>query len=561
MPEQDIHQPPEAQLIQPPDNFPVIWKDPDDAQLQWEFDSMHITAPSPHMEAEIWETCLDGWNAYNEAVGMPTRMKTAQINSYLYMAAFPVVEPETIPAAMVAAEEKVNEAMYRLSALWNEDWLPEIKSHLAFWDAYDLQGAGLSDLMSHLEETFKRSTRLYDVHFQIVMPVYIAMSKFDDLYRDLFGSEGAFDAYRLLQALPNETVKTDQALWALSRQALGMSAVREAIEEHPVAEIPTALASSPEGQVFWAQFQEFLAARGQRSSGWDICGESWIENPASPLQNLKDYLSQPERDMEAEMVALADERDRAVESAQERLKGYPQQVREEFDRLLEAAQKGTVLTEDHGFWIDFSAMYRVRQVIMELGRRFAQAGVIDVPDDIWHLSREEVHTASRDLVGADVKGLIAARKDEIRHFENITPPPVLGTDHGPPPDNFVMRAMGKFFGAPPEVSEDADILNGHAGSPGKMQGVARLLETSADGHKLNPGDVLVAQTTAPPWTPLFATAGAIVTDTGGVLSHCAVVAREYGIPAVVGTQLATSRIQDGQRVEVDGDKGIVHILS
>ena len=473
------------------------------------------------------------------------------------MTAFPVVEPET----MVAAEEKVNEAIYRLNALWDGDWLPEIKSHLAFWDAYDLPGADLSDLMSHLEETFKRSTRLYDLHMQIGMPAYIAISKFDDLYRDLFGGEGAFDAYRLLQALPNETVKTDQALWTLSRQALDIPPVREAIEQHTAAEIPTALASSPEGQAFWAQFQEFLMARGQRSSEWDICGVSWIENPTSPLQNLKEYLAQPERDMDAEMAALADARDRAIESAQERLKGYPQQVQEEFNRLLEAAQKGTVLTEDHGFWIDYSSMYRVRQVIMELGRRLAEAGVIDMPDDILHLSREEVQTASKDLASADVKGLIGPRKDEIRHFETITPPFILGTDHGPPPDNFLMRAMGKFFGAPPEVSEDVDILQGHAGSPGKMQGVARLLKASTDGHKLNPGDVLVAQTTAPPWTPLFATSGAIVTDTGGVLSHCAVVAREYGIPAVVGTQLATDRIQDGKLLEVDGDTGIVRILS
>ena len=557
MSQQDTHQPSELQPIQPPEDFPVTWKDPDDAQLQWEYDSMHFTKPSPLMEVEVWETFMDRWNVYNEAIGIPSQMKIAYINSYLYMTAFPAVEPD----AMEAAEEKVNEAIYRLNALWNEDWLPEIKSHLAFWEAYDLQGANMGDLMSHLEETFKRSTRLYDLHFQIGIPTYIAMSKFDDLYRDLFDGEGAFGAYRLLQALPNETVKTDQALWALSRQALSMPAVREAIEQHTAAEIGTALASVPEGQAFWAQFQEFLMARGQRASEWDVLGESWIENPTSPLQNLKDYLAQPDRDMDAEMAALADARDRAIESAQERLKGYPQQVQEEFNRLLEAAQKGTVLTEDHGFWIDYSSMYRVRQVIMELGRRFAAAGVIDGPDDILHLNRKEVQTASKDLARADVKGLIATRKDEIRHFGASTPPPVLGTDHGPPPDNFVMRAMGKFFGTPPEVSEDSGILQGHAGSPGKTQGVARLLEASTDGHKLNPGDVLVAQTTAPPWTPLFATAGAIVTDTGGVLSHCAVVAREYGIPAVVGTQLATSRIQDGQLVEVDGDRGIVRILS
>lgn len=84
MSEQDTHQLPEPQPIQPPDDFPVTWKDPDDAQLQWEYDSMHFTVPCPLMEVEVWETFIDGWNAYNEAIGIPSQMRIAHINSYLY---------------------------------------------------------------------------------------------------------------------------------------------------------------------------------------------------------------------------------------------------------------------------------------------------------------------------------------------------------------------------------------------------------------------------------------------------------------------------------------------
>ena len=106
---------------------------------------------------------------------------------------------------------------------------------------------------------------------------------------------------------------------------------------------------------------------------------------------------------------------------------------------------------------------------MELGRRFAQSEVIDKPEDIFHLRQEEIKTASADLSGADFSDLVAERQDEIRRFADITPPPILGMNYGPPPDNFVTRAMGKFFGTPPEVSEDPDILHGSAGSPGKVQ--------------------------------------------------------------------------------------------
>jgi pyruvate,water dikinase len=104
------------------------------------------------------------------------------------------------------------------------------------------------------------------------------------------------------------------------------------------------------------------------------------------------------------------------------------------------------------------------------------------------------------------------------------------------------------------------VLRGTAGSSGTVRGPAKVVRSLAEAGKLQPGDILVAETTAPPWTPLFATAAAVVTDVGGVLSHCAVVAREYRIPTVVGTGRATATIQDGQTIEVDGDAGVVRIV-
>jgi pyruvate,water dikinase len=126
------------------------------------------------------------------------------------------------------------------------------------------------------------------------------------------------------------------------------------------------------------------------------------------------------------------------------------------------------------------------------------------------------------------------------------------------------KAMGKFFGPPPQPpgpeGTPPGLIKGQAGSPGKARGVARLVRSLDDAARLGRGEVLVAETTAPPWTPLFATAAAVVTDTGGILSHCAVVAREYNIPAVVGVGMATALIRDGQTVEVDGDAGLVRIV-
>jgi pyruvate,water dikinase len=119
----------------------------------------------------------------------------------------------------------------------------------------------------------------------------------------------------------------------------------------------------------------------------------------------------------------------------------------------------------------------------------------------------------------------------------------------------------KFLGGPPQPSDEPGVLRGNPGSPGVVRGRARVLRSLPEAAGLRQGEVLVAETTAPPWTPLFATAAAIVTDTGGILSHSAVVAREYRIPAVVGTGAATATIRSGQEVEVDGDRGIVRVLS
>ena len=147
------------------------------------------------------------------------------------------------------------------------------------------------------------------------------------------------------------------------------------------------------------------------------------------------------------------------------------------------------------------------------------------------------------------------------HFRTVQPPPALGTPHpGPPPDDPMGRALGKLFGVPPAESGDPDILLGHASSPGKVSGTAKVVLSLAEAGKLQPGDIMVAPSTMPAWTPLFASIAAVVTDAGGVLSHAAIVAREYNIPAVLGTGNATSAIQDGQTVEVDGDAGAVRIV-
>jgi pyruvate,water dikinase len=267
------------------------------------------------------------------------------------------------------------------------------------------------------------------------------------------------------------------------------------------------------------------------------------------------------------MAALAAERERRVAETRVRLHGHPPAVAEQFERLLHAAQVATVLTEDHDYWIDGRGAYQVRRVLMAFGRRFAAADVLDRPDDVFYLTLQEVGETAAAGMRPDRRRLVGGRRAELEYFRTITPPAALGTPpagpaSGPPPEDPHRPIDHGIKGSlqPPAETIAARIVRGTAASPGVARGPAKVVHALVEAAKVQPGDVLVAETTAPPWTPLFATAAAIVTDTGGILSHGAIVAREYGIPAVVGTVDATTRLRDGQLVEVDGSAGVVRVL-
>jgi pyruvate,water dikinase len=321
------------------------------------------------------------------------------------------------------------------------------------------------------------------------------------------------------------------------------------------------LQQTDEGRDFLAALDGFLQEYGHRSELWSVSYPSWREDPTPVFRTLRDYLAQPDLNLDNDLATAAQRREERIAAVRAQLEGYPQPVLEKFEFLLHAAQVGTVLSEDHGFWIDFYCVDCFRQVLREFGRRLAALGALDAADDVFFLSREEVRATALAQPTPDQRPKVAARKAEMERFANVQPPPVLGTPpDGEPEDSAGERADRKFFGGPAPAGSTPDLIRGNSGSAGKVQGRVKVIHNLSEASKLSPGDILVAVTTAPPWTPLFASVAAVVTDTGGVLSHCAVVAREYGIPAVVGTGVATEYLHDGQWVEVDGDAGTVRVL-
>ncbi len=197
----------------------------------------------------------------------------------------------------------------------------------------------------------------------------------------------------------------------------------------------------------------------------------------------------------------------------------------------------------------------LRRMLRELGARLARAGALDQGDDIFWLTAGQVEGAiaalERGASPVNQAQVIRARQAEWQAQKRLTPPPML------PPAKKYMGINTETFLAADAAGQGGDTLKGVGASAGRVTAPASVLHGPQDFDQMKPGRVLVAAITTPAWTPLFAMASAIVTDVGGPLSHGSIVAREYGIPAVLGTGVATKRIQSGQVITVDGSAGIV----
>jgi phosphohistidine swiveling domain-containing protein len=546
-----------------PSDFAVAWERPEDERLFWFIDRMHVPEAIPVLAAQFLHHCYeDGVDAGAVAYGWRVTSRLRRINTYSYWSVTPKeMSDEELEEQNELSQRLLDNAFSRLGELWHKDLFPEVQRCLSDWEAFDLQAAPMPELLAHLERTLVRSRRMWELHFLVVVPLMAALSAFDELWCDLFGHEDALSKYRLLEGFENKSLETDRALWQLSRRARASADIRAALIEGDATTIARRLEQTVDGRTFLDELHAFLKRYGRRSRSFVLSNPSWIEDPSLLFMNLREYVAQPDRDLAGEQQERARERERLVADVRRRLDDYPAALARQFDFYLKAAQDACVLQEDHNFWIDQQAMYQIRRVLVEFGRRFSEAGVMGNQDDVFHLTLDELRQTASELPALDRHQLVLARQAEIAHFRSMTPPPALGTmPAGPPPDTPLGRAIDKFFGVPVISGPDPHTLRGHPGSAGTASGPARVVRSLSEADRVRAGDILVTVTTMPAWTPLFATVAAVVTDVGGTTSHCAIVAREYGIPAVVGTTVATSVIRDGHFLAVDGQAGTVRIL-
>jgi phosphohistidine swiveling domain-containing protein len=346
---------------------------------------------------------------------------------------------------------------------------------------------------------------------------------------------------KLLTNLPEDkTTETNRMLWQLAQAALASPTVAAIFREAEPEAVFGQLSRSAEGQRFILRTSHFLTAYGHRSVTRDVSSPTWEDNPGLVISLLKGYVTASEGfDLQTMETRQAHEREEATRQVLAMLSGPKRAL---FKILLEYSHRYMTFRENQRFYLDMIFL-RWRRVFLEIGRRFRERELISVAEDVFFLRFDEiVQVIHQGIDKALVTEWIAVRKEEYASYGQGLPP------------TFLRGGMGfEAFDIPPGSTR----LRGLGVSPGYVTAPARVISDLAQSHLLEPGEILVAVNADPGWTPLFVTAGGVVLEAGGMLSHGAIVSREYGIPAVTGVRHATRQLHSGQCITVDGKNGVV----
>jgi len=537
---------------------------------------MHWTNDRLHFAGQY--SPLGGWYLrYFFAAGMAAGKTIAQrqasmhmrrINTFIYVSFDHVndsdspSEERNQPVTPESVEQR-DEKIRQYGKQWDNEWLPEVKGYHAIWNGFDLESATPSNLIDHFDWSMKTVHRMYVIHGQLLGPGTAAAQLLEEMYTDLFEDAGRLDVFQLTQGFENSSTLMGWDLYDLSLKVAASPELSSLIKSVSASEALGRLGQFEEGVRFVGELNDFLDVWGNRAeSTLEIGDPTWSEDPSPVIQNIKTYLSSDSEHPRDRWKKLVENREVQVNRVRNHISTYPEPVKRQFEELLGAAQRSNQIIEDHNWWIDQQTPANVRHVLMEFGRRLASSGAISKPNDVFMLEGNEIIDAAKSDFMVDLKPKVKQRTEEMERWSDFDPPIKMGAEEDEQPDPQSTRPASDFFGAvtPEDLVQQTGVMTGSPASSGKIIGTARVITRLGDAGRLAPGEILVTVSTLPPWTPLFATAGGVVTDAGGTLSHAAIVAREYGLPAVVGTVIGTKTIKDGQQIEVNGDEGTVRLL-
>ena len=537
--------------------FAPQWSDPSDAALPWLRDVMHNPYPVSPLNATLDQPAFsEGATRAIRRLSMPIDgVRTTVHHGHVYLSAVPA---EVTPELIAEMQRLTMELGATVLQDWRETFEPAVQKICDDFTAFNPTGRSVAETAQSVTGFYDQRVELFDIHMRVNIPPMNAVFGFEDFLEQVAGPDAVVRSRMLLQGFDNKSVETGQAIWDLSRWVREDESLVAAVKSARVEGSAVQVADHARAAEFQERFGSFLNTYGWRSdSFFELETPSWQEEPGTPLSQLKNFLAKDDstnpylahQRQAKELDPLA----AAMESA------LPEEARPTFRAFLPLVQQYIPIAEDHNFVIDQKATIALRYGIQKLGSKLVEEGSLAVVDDVFFLELSEIHDLADGRVASDLQDRVAARRSVQAAQMLMDAPLALGTP--PPPDAPPDPLVEKFFGVGMESSEDARMLRGRGASPGVVTGTVKVVRNLGEAEKVEEGDIMVCPMTMPAWTPLFGVVGAVVADSGGVLSHCAIVAREYGIPCVTGTQRGTRALRDGMRVSVDGAKGTVEVLS
>lgn len=544
-------------------DFSLDVVDPADLARTWEIDDMHMPYALTPLAADYIAKALGAsFNHHYELFGASQTLEARVWHGWAYFG-FSWNVPEAEEDAAKERWTQVNRGQIPVAAAWWRDKaIPELLGLYASIESVAVDDLEPAALATAWLDAWAATLRAWQLHFISIMAPYQVLEDLADQYAAAMGPGHDAEALTLIGGEAHELEDVEaqiDALAAMLRASPGLAAVIAALAAGARAvdagdDAPLdreAVAAATGGPDFLAALDAFLGRHGHLGQNHDdLRDASWGESPATLLANIvrRMALAGPTRDERlAEQRRVADERAAAARAA---LATKPDELAR-FESTLAHAREIGYLTEGHNYWIDRMAQARLRGLAMRVGRRLVRSRVLQRAGDVFFLGRDEIAEAIID--GRPRQDLVRERMATFERQKAMQPPRYVGPvpkDTGAPDR----------FDSPRVESQQQDELRGTGASAGVVRGPARLVGSQDAFGTVQPGDIIVCPASNPSWVPVFTIAGGLVTNTGGVLSHAAVVAREFGLPAVVGVTGAMDRILDGRIVEIDGTAGTVRLL-
>ncbi|HEY2600629.1 MAG TPA: PEP-utilizing enzyme [Thermoleophilaceae bacterium] len=471
-------------------------------------------------------------------------------------------------------QQKVEEEIRGIASLEVPE-LPDVED-----EAVVMEGRGIGSshtLLVAYNRLLESIDRIWQYHFEFLNLGYAAYLAFYQLCKEAFPDIADQTIAAMVSGIEVVLFRPDEELKRLARKAMDSGVADAVTSTGGEDSLRAALASSNAGSDWIADWDATKSPWFNYSNGNGFYHHhrSWIDDPAIPLAGVRSYVErlQAGEDIERPLAAVAAERDRITAEYRELLSDDV--ARQAFDEALGLSRVVFPYVESHNFYVEHWYHTLFWNKAREFGALLARHGFLEHEDDLFYLQRHEVNDALVDLrlawaAGSVGRGpgywppVVERRKQIMQAMRGWSPPPALGAVPEAITEPMTIMLWGITTERVREWAAGSDgggALTGFAGSPGVVEGVARVILDVRDVGKLEEGEILVAPVTSPSWTPVFGKVAAAVSDIGGIMSHAAIVAREYRMPAVVGTGDATARISTGDRVRVDGNTGVVTILS